>query len=235
MANVEAVLLALRKSSTVPADATGEVGVDEAKALFNVEQIGDFRALISAFGAQLNQQVRNAAAFKAELAVDAATERQYFGVPPVPDNLKPLLDAAGKLIDESLVDANSQAAIAEAEGEDQLAQELLAAAGPGTAMPKHLATQIEDAAMRTEQVLSKLTTSAVLKRAAAVATQAEKRIKALRDYKLGGLHDAHRGDIKKAVTGLKKKADEAKAIGDEIKAQILTASRRLAEMKKRLA
>ena len=50
MAKVEAVLLALRKSSTVPADAKGEVGVDEVRTVFGVDDIGAFRKLISDFG-----------------------------------------------------------------------------------------------------------------------------------------------------------------------------------------
>jgi hypothetical protein len=129
MTKVEAVLLALRKSSVVPADAKGEVGVDEVRTLFKVDEIGAFRKLITAFGAELNQQVRNAAQFKAELAVDAETERQYFGVPAVPSDLQPILDDARKLIDASLGDGPIQTAIAEGESEDELAAQLLATLG----------------------------------------------------------------------------------------------------------
>jgi hypothetical protein len=241
MTKVEAVLLALRKSSVVPADAKGEVGVDEVRTLFQVDEIGAFRKLITAFGAELNQQVRNAAQFKAELAVDAETERQYFGVPAVPSDLQPLLDDARKLVDASLGDGPIQAAIAEGESEDELAAQLLATLGNTATAPRHLATQIEDAVVRIEHVLGKLAKSGVkdvLKRAAAVPAAVRQQIQALRAYDASGLHDAHRGDIDKAVTGLRDKlaAAERTRVGLEadIKAAILSLSRRLAELKRRL-
>ena len=241
MSKVEAVLLALRKSSTVPADAKGEVGVDEVRTLFKVDQIGEFRKLITAFGAELNQQVRNAAQFKAELAVDAETERQYFGVPAVPSDLQPIFEDARALIDASLGDGPIQAAIAEGEAEDELARQLLAEVGNAPTVPRHLATQIADAAVRIEHVIGKLAKSgvkAVLKQAAGVPPAVEKQIKALKAYDASPLHAAHRGDIEKAVTALEQKvrASERTRVGleAEIKAAILSSSRRLAELKLRL-
>jgi len=241
MTKVEAVLLALRKSSTVPADAKGEVGVDEVRTLFKVDEIGAFRKLITAFGAELNQQVRNAAQFKAELAVDAETERQYFGVPAVPNDLKPILADARKVIDASLGDGPIQAAIAEGESEDELARELLASTGDAAQVPRHLATQIEDAVVRIEQVLgtfAKSNVKTVLKQAAGVAPAVEKQVAKLRAYDSSSLHGAHRGDIDKAVADLEGKRRNAEQIAahleGEIKAAILALSRRLTELKQRL-
>jgi hypothetical protein len=153
MSKVEGVLLALRKSSTGPGPCEGRGGRRRGQDLVQGPTTSARSAtLITAFGSELNQQVRNAAQFKAELAVDAATERQYFGVPEVPSDLKPILDKAQALIDASLGDGPIHAAIAEAEAESELAGQVLAAVGNQPSVPRHLATQIEDAVIRTEQV-----------------------------------------------------------------------------------
>jgi hypothetical protein len=68
-----------------------------------------------------------------------------------------------------------------------------------------------------------------------VAPEADERIKALKAHAADakGLHEAHRGDINKAVAGLQEKvraAERAQAdLEGEIKASILSVSRRLAE------
>jgi hypothetical protein len=242
MTKVEAVLLALRKSSTVPADAKGEVGVDEVRTLFKVDQIGEFRKLITAFGAELNQQVRNAAQFKAELAVDAETERQYFGVPALPPDLKPMLEDAQAVVSMSLGDDLVHDAIAKGDAENQLADQLFAAIGSAPTVPQPLATQIAAAAVRIEDAMGRLAKSGikdVLKRAAGVAQASEKQIKALKAYGTSQLHAAHQGDIDKAVGGLLEKSRAARQIedslGGEVKASILSLGRRLTDLKKRIA
>jgi hypothetical protein len=86
--------------------------------------------------------------------------------------------------------------------------------------------------------LAKSGVKAVLKEAAGVAPAVEKQIKALKAYDASELHAAHRGDIDKAVADLEEKlrAAERTRVGleAEIKAAILTLSRRSAELKRRL-
>ncbi len=188
MAKVEAVLLALRKSSTVPADAKGEVGVDEARTLFGVDEIGAFRKLISDFGMELNQKVRTNPEFKAELAVDQATERQYFGVPAMPDDLKSILESVPPIVNARLGDEFINVAIGESEGEVELAQQLLDAADPGEGNPKGrkvLVKRIEAAVISAERVLVTLKKSdlnSVVKLAATILRDAEAKIRELNGY-----------------------------------------------------
>ena len=99
---VEAVLLALRKSSTVPAGAKGEVGFDEADQIFKVKTIGAFRQLITQFGVELNQQVRRNPTFQAEMTVDPSTQRQYFGAPAKP--AQPAQPAQPAVVQQPLAD-----------------------------------------------------------------------------------------------------------------------------------
>ncbi len=237
MAKVEAVLLALRKSSTVPAGAKGEVGVDEARALFGVTDIGAFRKLIADFGAELNQKVRANPDFKAELAVDLATERQSFGVPEMPQALKSLLDTARALL-EPIGDGAIQAALGEAEGEAEAAQELLDEVGKATKAPQHLAPQIEDAIERAQAVLStlpRLDVKGVLKRAAVVVQQAPACIDALGDVDGSELHEAYQGDIAKALPALRVQYDRAQEIQAELqgdlKATVLQLNAKLGGLK----
>jgi hypothetical protein len=71
-----------------------------------------------------------------------------------------------------------------------------------------------------------------------VCPRRSRQIKALKAYDASPLHVAHRGDIEKAVTALEQKlrASERTRVGleAEIKAAILSSSRRLAELKLRL-
>jgi hypothetical protein len=81
---VEEMLLALRKSSTIPVEVKGEVGVAEVEDLFGVSDIMGFKKLITAFGTEINQKVRTSEEFLKSHEVDKDTERQFFGVPPAP-------------------------------------------------------------------------------------------------------------------------------------------------------
>jgi hypothetical protein len=83
-ARVEEMLLALRKSSTIPVEVKGEVGVAEVDDLFGVSDITGFKKLITAFGTEINKKVRTSEEFLKSHEVDKDTERQFFGVPPAP-------------------------------------------------------------------------------------------------------------------------------------------------------
>lgn len=242
MGKVEAVLLALRKSSTVPADAKGEVGFDEARTLFGVDGIDSFRALITAFGAELNQQVRRNPEFKAELAVDQQTQRQFFGVPAAPAELKQLLDEAATLRDASFGEGGVLAALGEAEGEADAARELLAEAADGKPVPPHIASQMEDAVIRAEHALAafvKTDPKAVMIRGAKLLDNLRAKIAALETFDDENLHDAHVGDIERAAAGLREKATATQQLTDELrdglKQMIPALSAQLAALKKRLA
>ncbi len=237
---VESLLLALRKSSTVPADAKGEVGFAEASSLFGVDKIDAFRELITRFGAELNQQVRRNPEFKAEVAVDQQIERQYFGVPPMPDDLKALLDDAAAALNASFGEGVVLASIGEAEGETDAAEELLSDAGDLTPLPNHLAGQFQDAAIRAQQALStfaKIDPKAAIARGASFAEQLDAKIKALDDYDTEALHHAYIGDIDRSVERLR---DKAAAVGRQVedireglKVIIPLLSQQLAVLKKR--
>jgi len=240
MAKVESVLLALRKSSTVPADAKGELGVDEARAVFGVADIGAFRKLISDFGVELNQQVRRNPDFKAELAVDQATERQYFGVPEIPPQLKALLEAANALT-APLGDETLRAAIGEADGEAEAAQELLDATDGTGKVPAHLKSQIEDCVIRAEQVLAvvaKADAQGVLARAATVAAEGQQRLGELEDFDDADLHDAYKQDIEKAIAKLADKVEYAQDVHAELQNDLQAVVRalgsRVVALKKRM-
>lgn len=239
---VEAVLLALRKSSTVPADAKGEVGFDEARALFGVDDIVAFRKLITGFGVELNQQARRNTEFKAELAVDQQAERQYFGVPPVPDDLKALLDGAAAALDDSFGEGIVLGALAEAEGEIDAAAELLEEAGSDGKLPAHLVEQLKDAAIRAEHALGAFTRikpTAVLADGAHRVQDLQSRIGALEGYDDEDLHDAHVGDIARMVERLRAEVsatrDRIAELGDSMKEIIPELSAQLAKLKKRAA
>lgn len=242
MAKVEAVLLALRKSSTVPAEAKGEVGFDEARALFGVDDIGGFRQLITAFGAELNQQVRRNPEFKAELAVDQQTERQFFGVPAMPQALKQLLDAVPAALDAGFGEGAVLAAIGEAEGEVEIAQELLAELGSTKPVPAHIASQLQDAVVRAEQALAafaKIDPKGVLVRGASLAQQTRAQHAALDAFDDEDLHDAHIGDLERAKASLLGKAaavdERITELKDGLKEIIPVLSGQLAALKKPLA
>ncbi len=242
MNRLEAVLLALRKSSTVPADAKGEVGVDEARALFGVDEIGAFRKLIADFGSELNQQVRRAPAFQAEMAVDRATERRYFGVTEMPEDLRAILGPATAMVAEPIGDMALEAAIGEAEGELELAQELLdAAKGPGRP-PRHLADRIEDALLRAEPVMAALTgadVKAALAKEARIVRDGSPLLAELLAYDDDALHEAHKGDLAKARSDLHARIERAREIVADLEAELRQAvdslDERLAALRSRVA
>ncbi len=242
MGKVEAVLLALRKSSTVPAEAKGEVGFDEARSLFDVDDISAFRQLITEFGAELNQQVRNSPEFKAELAVDQQTERQFFGVPAMSAELKAVLDGVPAMLNAGFGEGAVLAAMGEAEGELEIAQELLAELGATRPVPAHIASQLQDVVVRAEPVLaafSKLDIKSVLARGARLAQQIQAKIKALEEIDGEDLHDAHLGDIERALASLSEKSASVEQLitelKDDLKTIILNLSTQLAAVKKQLA
>jgi hypothetical protein len=241
MGKVEAVLLALRKSSTVPADAKGEVGFDEARALFGVDDIGAFRQLITAFGAELNQQVRRNPEFKAELAVDRQTERQFFGVPPMPEDLKQLLAEVPALLAAQFGEGSLLAAIGDADGEAEAAQELLDELGTRRPVPEHLATQIEDALIRAGHALAafpRIDPKSVLAAGAGLVRQMQAKIQALELHGTEDLHEAHAGDLERASEGLRQKAATVEQLmaelKDELKEIILRLGDKVAALKKAL-
>jgi len=75
---IDAQLVSLRKSSTLPGDAKAEVAVADVNALFGVSTIGALRQLITAFGVDFNERVRRLDDFRAAQEVDRETERDYF-------------------------------------------------------------------------------------------------------------------------------------------------------------
>lgn len=241
MGKIEAVLLALRKSSTVPAEAKGEVGFDEARSLFGVDDISAFRQLITGFGAELNQQVRNSPAFKAELAVDQQTERQYFGVQAMSAELKAMLDEVPALLNAGFGEGAVLAAMGDAEGQVEIAQELLAELGATRPVPDHIASQLRDVVVRAEPVLAafpKLDIKGVLARGSRLAQQIQAKIKALEEIDDEDLHDAYRGDIERALASLGEKSASVEQLitelKDDLKTIILNLSTQLAAVKRQL-
>ncbi len=75
---IDAQLVSLRKSSTLPGDAKAEVAVADVQELFQVRDIGGLRDLITAFGVDFNQRVRSLADFSKSQQVSRETEREYF-------------------------------------------------------------------------------------------------------------------------------------------------------------
>lgn len=75
---VDGLLLALRKSSTIPADVKAELAFDEVHKLFGVDSIDWFRKLITGFGVDFNERVRKLKDFQQAQVVDLQTEREYF-------------------------------------------------------------------------------------------------------------------------------------------------------------
>jgi len=75
------MLLKLRKSSTIPGDAKAEVAFDEVGTLFGVSSVVQLRKLITGFGVDFNERVRQLAEFRKAQEVDRATEREYFSAP----------------------------------------------------------------------------------------------------------------------------------------------------------
>ena len=75
---VDAQLVRLRKSSTLPGDAKAEVAVAEVQQMFGVTDIGGLRELITAFGVDFNQRVRQLPDFSAAQEVSPDAEREYF-------------------------------------------------------------------------------------------------------------------------------------------------------------
>lgn len=80
---VEETLYALRKSSTVPAEVKGEIGVDEVRKLFDVDDIGGFRSKLSEFGTDINAKVRASREFIEAQTVQRETEESFFQHSPV--------------------------------------------------------------------------------------------------------------------------------------------------------
>ena len=78
---VDNMLLKLRKSSTIPGDAKAEVAFDEVGTLFGVSSVVQLRKLITGFGVDFNERVRQLAEFRKAQEVDRATEREYFSAP----------------------------------------------------------------------------------------------------------------------------------------------------------
>ena len=77
-AKVDEMLYALRKSSEIPADVKAELGIDEVKTVFGVEDIAGFRKVISDFCIEVNAKIRESEAFMASQKVNPDTEKQYF-------------------------------------------------------------------------------------------------------------------------------------------------------------
>ena len=239
---VEAVLLALRKSSEVPAGAKGEVGFDEAYLLFKVRTIGDFRKLITEFGAELNQQVRRNKAFQTELAVDPQMERQYFGVPAMPADLKVLLDDVAATLNASFGEDAVQATLGEAQGEVKTTEKLLLESVGAKPLPDLLAGPLQQAAIRAEQILTafaKIDAGGVLARGTSLGQQLQAKIIAITEFSPAGLHDAYVGDIKRAVEGLREKVAATERLVTEIRNSLEVVipklGEQLAALKERLA
>ncbi|QHJ00384.1 hypothetical protein GT347_21820 [Xylophilus rhododendri] len=219
---VESVLLALRKSSAVPADAKGEVGFDEASQLFKVRTIGEFRKLITDFGTELNLQVRGSPQFQAELAVDEDTERRFFGVPDMPAALQQEVDAARRLVAAKLQTlprhGELAAILGESEGEVLAARELVQAAGRAPA-PHDLPEQVRQTTDRAQAVLERLrapASRAVLELVDRMVLEAGKLSTKLQAPAAADLHEAHRQVRQKLVTDLARQIGTLKAGRDSL-------------------
>lgn len=77
-ARIDAQLVKLRKSSTIPGDAKAELAVDEVKTMFKVDSVDQLRQLIVKFSIEFNRRVRLLESFRAAQVVDKRTQKQYF-------------------------------------------------------------------------------------------------------------------------------------------------------------
>jgi len=77
-ARIDAQLVKLRKSSTIPGDAKAELAVDEVKTMFKVDSVDKLRQLIVKFSIEFNRRVRLLESFRAAQVVDKRTQKQYF-------------------------------------------------------------------------------------------------------------------------------------------------------------
>jgi hypothetical protein len=79
---VETMLLALRKSSTLPGNVKSEIAFDEVGRLFGVDSIAGLKNVVMNFGVEFNARVRKLEETRASQAVDRNAERAYFTLSP---------------------------------------------------------------------------------------------------------------------------------------------------------
>ena len=78
--DIDEQLLAMRKSSSLPATAKAEVAVRRLNAMLNVTDIGEFTYLFQKLGTELNTRVRSRKDYQKTTEVEREKEAEYFAL-----------------------------------------------------------------------------------------------------------------------------------------------------------